>query len=1243
MSIFVHLHNHSEYSLLDGIARCADIATRVKELGFDAYALTDHGVMYGALEFYSTMRSAGIKPIIGCEVYVAARRLEDKDPAQDRSSRHLVLLAQNKTGYVNLMRLTSIAHQHGFYYKPRIDFETLSEVNEGLVALTACPGGVVAGAFHHGGEQAAREQLERYLRLFGPERLFLEIQYHGLEMEETFRQWARAAAAQAGVRLVATNDCHYVHADDARAHDIALCLRDKKLLTDADRLSYSGEGYYIRSAEQMQELFADYPDALANTRAVADLCELELNLKEVHFPLFVVPGQEDWFHAADEAQRGTALDEHLRELTYAGAAKRYGTISDALRDRIEYELSVIIPKGFTAYFLICAEFCAYARSQNIPVGPGRGSAAGSVVAYSLEITDIEPIKYGLYFERFLNPERVELPDFDIDFCFRRRDEVITHVKEKYGADRTALIITFMRMKARAVLKNVGRTKGLEFQYVDRVTKEIRGMNPTIDEAVQASAALRQMMADDPVIAELIEDGKRLEGIAAHHSVHAAGLVIAPDELWRYVPVQPHKDSDLLVTQYAMDMVPKTGLVKFDFLALRNLTLIQDTADYIRKYAGIEFDARTVPDDDAETFAMLQRGDAYGVFQFEAPQVKRMMLEARPENISDLAAINAANRPGPLQSGNTERYLQNRKHRVAGASLYPSIAEILEPTGGVMLFQEQVLEIARKLGGFTMGEADLLRKAMGKKNMEVMQAQEAKFKQGAQERNVPLAEAGEIWDMMATFAGYGFNKAHSVCYAWIAYQTAYLKCHFPHYYMCAMLNNYMGDAAKLSEILAQCRLMRIDVLPPSVNDGAFEFTPAAGGRIIFGLGGIKGLGQSAVDAIVKEREQRGRFRDIADFFKRTKVQGVNRKVLQSLAMAGAFDCLLPERAELIQRLDDIESFMRGPDKQVSMFTDFEDGGDRPGVLPTREVTPQDVALLEKQAIGVFLTHHPFADHPMYRDPRYMQLERLHESLQYDPSRWVDKQLPAGGLAGLLTSLVVRTANTSNRSYAKARLEDPQRSIALLIWPKVFETAQRLLAENAPVVVWGKLQIPEAAEETDEAWKEAEIVVDRIAAYTESTDTALPGATPGPPAAAEQSPAPLQRPAAPSAPARNPSPSPAPGAAQVKPVTRTAKINRSNEAQKMEHLSVSGDDAFSPLPITWELDLGQADHDDLSRLAHMLEHTQGNCEVRMLLRDVSGQLRKIKVDQRFYTSLDVAQQLEREFPFISTYPPPAAPLG
>jgi DNA polymerase III subunit alpha len=1233
LSSFVHLHNHSEYSLLDGIARCADIAARVKELGFDAYALTDHGVMYGALEFYSTMRSAGIKPLIGCEVYVAARRLTDKEPAVDRSSQHLVLLAQDKQGYVNLMRLTSIAHQQGFYYKPRIDFETLSEYNAGLVALTACPGGVVASAFHHGGEQAAREQLERYLRLFGPERLFLELQNHGLDIEAAFRQWARDIAPQVGVRLVATNDCHYVHADDARAHDIALCLRDKKLLSDPDRMSYSGEGYYIRSAEQMQELFAEAPEALANTRVVADMCNLELNLKEVHFPRFIVPGQEEWFETADETQRSAAKDEHLREMTYAGALKRYGAVSDTLRDRIEYELSVIIPKGFTAYFLICAEFCAFARSRNIPVGPGRGSAAGSVVAYSLEITDIEPIKYGLYFERFLNPERVELPDFDIDFCFRRRDEVITHVKEKYGADRTALIITFMRMKARAVLKSVGRTKGLEFQYVDRVTKEIRGMNPTIDEAVQASAILRQMMAEDPAIAELIDDGKRLEGIAAHHSVHAAGLVIAPDELWRYVPVQPHKESDLLVTQYAMDMVPKTGLVKFDFLGLRNLTLIQDTADYIRKFEGIEFDARLIPDDDAETFAMLQRGDAYGVFQFEAPQVKRMMLDVRPENISDLAAINAANRPGPLQSGNTERYLQNRKNRVVGASLYPSIAEILEPTGGVMLFQEQVLEIARKLGGFTMGEADLLRKAMGKKNMEVMQAQEAKFIEGAQERKVPLSEATAIWEMMATFAGYGFNKAHSVCYAWIAYQTAYLKCHYPHYYMCAMLNNYMGDAAKLSEILAQCRLMRIDVLPPSVNDGGFEFTPTTDGRIIFGLGGIKGLGQSAVDAVVRERERQGRFTDLADFLKRTKVQGVNRKVLQSLAMAGAFDCLQPERAALIQRLDDIEAFMRGPDKQVALFMDFEDGGDRPGVLPTREVTPQDVALLEKQAIGVFLTHHPFADHPMYRDQRYMQLEQLHESMQYDPSRWVDKQLPGSGLAGLLTSLIVRTANTSNRSYAKARLEDPQRSIAVLIWPKVFETAQRLLAENAPVVVWGKLQIPEAAEETDEAWKDAEIVIDRIAAYIAPAD---PAPHSGPAGAAAMEPAtPSPRP--------QPVPPPAPGAAQVKPLTRTAKIIRTTEAKQMESVLATGDDSFSPLPITWELDLGQADHDDLSRLAQMLEHTQGNCEVRMLLRDISGQLRKIKVDQRFYTSLDVAQQLEREFPFISTYNPSGAPLG
>ena len=781
MSRFVHLHNHSEFSLLDAIARIDDIVARLPELGYDSYALTDHGVMYGALEFYTRMRDAGLKPIIGCETYIAQRRLTDKGAELDRKSGHLVLLAANRTGYVNLMRLTSIAHQQGYYYKPRVDYEAVAEFNEGLIALTACPKGVVAGPFHRDGEEAGKRELERWLKIFGAERLFLEIQHHGLEIEDRFRQWAQRTGQSMGVRLVATNDCHYVQKEDARAHDIALCLRDKKLLTDTDRQRYSGPEYYIRSVEEMAELFADFPEALANTADVAALCDLELDLDQVHFPRFSVPGQaaaeeelpEPAAPIAAREDEQVELDAYLRRLTYEGAAKRYGQPTAELRERIDYELDVIIAKGFTAYFLICAEICGYARGQGIPVGPGRGSAAGSVVAYCLEVTDLDPIKYGLYFERFLNPERVELPDFDIDFCYRRRDEVIEHVKQKYGADRVALIITFSRLKARAVIKAVGRAKGMEFQRVDRVTKEIRGLNPTISEAVEGSSALQGMIAADPDIAELIEDSRRLEGVASHQSVHAAGLVIAPGELWQFVPAQLHKDTDLLVTQYAMEMVSKTGLVKFDFLGLRNLTMIQDTGGYVRRLEGVDFDPRRIPDDDQATFAMLQHGDAYGVFQFEAPQVKRMLTEGRPQSVSDLAAINAANRPGPLTSGNTERYLANRRARVSGTSLYPSIAGILEPTGGVLLFQEQVLEIARELGGFSMGEADILRKAMGKKIHEAMHGQEEKFRAGAASKGIAAAEARAIWEMMVQFAGYGFNKAHSVCYAWVAYQTAYL--------------------------------------------------------------------------------------------------------------------------------------------------------------------------------------------------------------------------------------------------------------------------------------------------------------------------------------------------------------------------------------------------------------------------------------------------------------------------------------
>ena len=1261
MTGFVHLHNHSEYSLLDAIARIKDITVRCRELGMDAYALTDHGVMYGAMEFYTQMRKAGLKPIVGCELYVAPRRLTDRDPELDRRSFHLVLLAQDVTGYINLMKLCSIGNTEGFYYKPRVDVAAIREHHEGLIALTACPGGVVAGPFHRQGEQAAREAIERYLRIFGEERLFIEIQNHGIDIEEKYRPWAAAAAKEYGLRLVATNDNHYVHREDARPHDIALCLLDKKLLTDTDRKKYSGPDYYIKSEDEMRELFAEYPEALDNTRVVADMCNLELDLTQVHFPRFTIHGEEvdqlkrwvslnpndagttaefgdtrdvprlnetlDQALAAGEMasteETRAAFEAYLRKRTYEGAARRYGEVTPELRDRIEYELSVIIPKGFTTYFLICADFCNFSRSAGIPVGPGRGSAAGSVVAYCLEVTDLEPIKYGLYFERFLNPERIELPDFDIDFCYRRRDEVIEHVRRKYGVDRTAQIITYSRLKARAVIKAVGRAKGLEFQYTDRVTKEIHGVNPTIREAVENSKQLQQMIASDPEYKELIEDSKRLEGIAAHHSVHAAGLVIGPEALPNFSPVQMQRDSDWLVTQYAMDTVPLTGLVKFDFLGLRNLTMIQDTVDFIRELEGVELDMRTLPDDDPATYAMLQRGDGYGVFQFEAQQVKRMLQEARPENITDLAAINAANRPGPLESGNTERYLKSRREGTAGESLYPSISEILASTGGQLLFQEQVMEIARKLGGFSLGEADVLRKAMGKKKSDVMAQQKIKFKAGVKERGIPEKEAESIWEMMEKFAAYGFNKAHSVCYSLISYHTAYLKCHYPHHFMSAMLNSYQGNSAKLAEILAQCRKMKIEVLPPSVNSGTLKFTPTREGRIIFGLVGIKGVGEAAVENIIKEYHSGGDYKTPEGFLARTKGKGMNKKVLQSLAVAGAFDCLGVDRLELIRNLDDIENFMRGPSKQEALFGDFEGAGGG-GATPDSVVTPLDVAMLEKGAVGVFLTHHPFENHPMYSDKRYIQLKDLQSSVNHSPAQWQDRPLPSQGMAGLLTEVAPRMSR-SKKMYANARLEDPERNLRLIIWPKTYEDNLAHIKDNQPVLIWGKVQLPETLEETMEAWESVEIVVDRIQPYPGGVEV---------PSAPDPAPVETERPAGNGHGGGN-------GYSQSATVGDTEDFVIS-EYPGGEYPDAQADgaedrvgetDDFAPLPVMIRLRMCDTTKRQLSRLANTLEHIEGDREVQMVLHEISGDIRRVKLDPRFAISDEASEQLAREFPFIT----------
>lgn len=1208
---FVHLHNHSEYSLLDGIARMGDIARRLKELSYDTYALTDHGVMYGALEFYTTMRDNGIKPIIGCEVYVAQRKLTDKSEQVDRKSWHCVLLAQNHEGYVNLMKLTSIAHRFGYYYKPRVDIEAIRAHSAGIVCLTACPNGVIAGPFHRlsgddeshqrggsrenvlpGGPDIARRELEAYYGIFGPERLFVEIQNHTMDMERTYSQWAADNARQMGLRVVATNDNHYVGLEDYTAHDIALCLRDKKQLSDTDRLRYNGPHYYIKDRDEMAALFPDFPEALANTRAVAELCNLELDLKKVYFPRFEI--EEDLFAEApafddDQARQ----DAYLRKLVYAGAQKRYGEVTPELADRIEYELGVIIPKGFTTYFLICQDFCAFARSQGIPVGPGRGSAAGSVVAYCLEITDLDPIKYGLYFERFLNPERVELPDADIDFCFRRRDEVIEHVKRRYGADRVAMIVTYSRLKARAVIKAVARAKGLEYQYVDRVTKEISGINTSIDEAVAASATLQQMIRDDVQIKELIADAKRLEGIAAHHSVHAAGVVIAPDEISNYVPVQPMKDSDLLVTQYAMDFVPKAGLVKFDFLGLRNLTMIEDAAEYIRKFADAEFDPRTIPDDDQKTYAMLQRGDGYGVFQFEAPQVKKMLLDGRPESVEDLAAITAANRPGPLTSGNTARYLENRKLRQTGTSLYPSISDVLEPTGGVLLFQEQVLEIARKLGGFSLGEADLLRKAMGKKDFKVMRAQQAQFMAGARERGVSERETEQIWDMMLQFAGYGFNKAHAVCYAWIAYQTAYLKAHYPSFFMCAMLNSYMGNSSKLAEILAQCRRMHITVLPPSVQEGEANFAPTADGKIIFGLCGIKGIGGGAVEAIIKQREAGGPFSDLAVFYTRLKGQGMNKKVLQALSTAGAFDSIEPDRHKLVANLENIEVLFEDT-RQMGLFG-LEEGPTSSNILPSDRVTDYDVALREKEAIGLFLTNHPYSNHPMFADPIFWQLSRLRGEVEHEPQRWADTPLPQSGLVGLLTNVMTRTAGTTGKTYAKARLEDPDQSVAVVIWPRAYEQAKSAIFENSPVIVWGRVQVPEMADEDADSWDALELVIDRVEPY------------PAERMALQHEPAPVLE----------------SSAATDPPAAAMYPIGTANE-------NGNGNGPRHAAPVQWLIDLERCPLSDLEELAALLLRAGGEQEVRLSLMDVSGQLRQI--ERSFFTTAEELAELRSRYDFV-----------
>jgi DNA polymerase III subunit alpha len=953
MADFVHLHLHSQYSLLDGANRLEDVIGAAAGAGMPAMALTDHGNMFGAIQFYNLARKAGVKPILGIEAYVAQGSRFDRTPGRGTSN-HLVLLAANEAGYRNLIKLTSKAYLEGFYYKPRVDKELLRHHSEGIIALSACLKGEINERIVGRQEKEAEATAREFDEIFGRGNFFLELQDHGIPDQRLANEALRRIARRTGQPLVVTNDCHYLRQDDAFAHDVLLCIGTQRNLSDTDRLRYASEHFYLKSAEEMHRLFPDDHAALENTLAIAERCNVEIPTGTFHLPDFPVPaGYTRASYFAEVARAG--LDQRLVELRRRRAHGPPGAVKapdERYRERLEFEIQVIERMGFAGYFLVVWDFIRYAREQGIPVGPGRGSAAGSVVSYALRITDIDPLQYDLLFERFLNPDRISMPDIDIDFCMRRRGEVIHYVSEKYGRDRVAQIITFGTLAAKALIRDVGRVMGVPYAKVDRIAKLVPDMTRSLAEAAREVDALAAEVASDPEVKTIVDVGSRLEGLTRHASVHAAGVVITPRPLDELVPLYkvPKGDDEQVMTQWDMNVVESLGLLKMDFLGLRTLTVIDDAVKILR-HQGVDLDLDEVPLDDPEVYRLFCEGRTSGIFQFESRGMTDLLRRARPSKFEDLAAFNALYRPGALSVGMVEEYIQRKLGKKKVRYLLPEIKDILEETYGVITYQEQVMLIAVAVAGFTMAEADVLRKAMGKKKAEVMAQQEQKFIDGAVARRVPRDKAQELWNQIEPFAGYGFNKSHSVAYAMLAYKTAYLKAHYPVAFMAAMLNSELSSSDAIAKYLAECRTnMGIQVLPPDINESDYFFTVAhapaggggangggaaagggaaigasapvsssapaaagalgAGGRrpadnaIRFGLGAVKGVGEGAIESVLGARRRVGRFRSLAHLVSEIDLRLANHKVLECLIKAGAFDGLGVHRAALAAVLDDV---------------------------------------------------------------------------------------------------------------------------------------------------------------------------------------------------------------------------------------------------------------------------------------------------------------------------------------------------
>lgn len=1072
MSDFVHLHCHSEYSLLDGAIRLKDLCARAKDYGMNAAAVTDHGNLYAAVPFYLTAKDFGVKPVIGCEVYVCHDHTDRASPLS-RTRHHLVLLARNLAGYHNLVKLVSNSALHGFYHRPRVDKPMLRRHSEGIIALSACLAGEIPKAILRGSMDDAVTLSREYHDIF-PRRFFLEMQSNGLKEQNQVNEKILELAEATGLPLVATNDCHYLDKDDVEAHDILLCIQTQAKVDDASRMRFETRELYYKNIEEMEKPFAHVPEALANTARIAfEMCEdYNFDFKTYHFPIY-------------ELEEGVKPEEEFRRLAREGLAKRLEklpyAIDEALyKERLETELSVICEMQFPGYFLIVQDFINWAKDHGIPVGPGRGSAAGSLVAWALRITNLDPIPYNLLFERFLNIERISMPDIDVDFCERKRHEVIKYVGERYGEESVAQITTFGKMKAKAVVRDVGRALGLSFQETDRIAKLIPGaLDMTIAKALNAEPDLKNLYNTDPVTRKLIDISKKLEGLSRHASTHAAGVVISDKPMIEYLPLYRGK-RDETVTQYDMKIVEKVGLVKFDFLGLRTMTLLHDTLDAITAQGKEAPDLDTLPLTDAETYRLYSSGDTDGVFQVESSGMRQYLRQLKPSVFEDLIAMLALYRPGPLEANMVEEFIKRKHGEIATTPPLPSLENCLKDTYGIIVYQEQVMQIAQIVGKYTLGGADLLRRAMGKKDPVAMAKERAKFVEGAKANNVPERKANEIFDLMEQFAKYGFNKSHSAAYALISYHTAYLKTHYKHEFMAALLTSEMGNQDKLLKYIAACKDMDIAVDRPSVQDSRREFI-VRDSRIIFGLGGVKNVGDEAIREIIEARESGGPFASLLDLCCRVNLRKVTKRVLENLIKGGACDCLGCTRASLFAALDIVvaRAQKRQKEKESNQVSLFSLAGVEPEIMPpgigftceekTMEEWRDDEKMrFEKEALGFFLTSHPLQ--PFRKEIARLGLTPLEECRDLSGANPVK-------IAVLVTGVKEYITKKGDR-MAFCQVEDLTASGECTFFPEAYAACRELLNSDMPLCLEcrpsDRVEESRAEEEEEDAVREIKLL-------------------------------------------------------------------------------------------------------------------------------------------------------------------------